>query len=776
MLRRKAMPPDAGNERDRSEAGRAGVLNELPVPCALLDAEGNVEAANQAWSRAIGELTLAVEIGKSFVETVGAGASSSRVAQGIREVLSGKTSAFTYDVASGGKAGARWFRLVATARASGGASVLLVDISDHLQVEHALKESESKFRRMVESVQEYAIFTLDATGRVATWNLGAERIFGYRADEIVGRELAVLYPEDTRAAGRPRECLAHAVRDGRHEDDHWRVRKNGEKFWANTVTTTLRDETGKVRGYSKVIRDLTARRGSELALRDNQARLSGIIESAMDAIITVDERQRIVMFNHAAERIFGVKAEQAIGGPLERFIPERFRAPHTSHIQGFAKTGVTSRAMGRLGTLSGLRADGVEFPIEASISQAVVAGTRFFTVILRDVSERRRLEEQLLQSQKMEGIGRLAGGIAHDFNNLLTVIFGYLGQASSRLESTHPARAALGHALEGAERAATLTRQLLAFARKQIVNPQILSLRDVVTGLEPMLHRLIGDDLTLRVVPAPDTGLVRADAGQIEQVIMNLTVNARDAMPMGGTLTIETMNVMLDEAYCRTRVGATPGEHVVIAMTDTGVGMSPEVMERLFEPFFTTKGPGKGTGLGLATCHGIVRQSDGHIAVYSEPGRGTCVKVFLPRVRTDVSAGGRAAPNGQSPGGNEVVLLVEDNPMVRDLVAQALGDAGYRLLVAENGPAAVRAATDQSKPIDLLVTDVVMPEMSGVQLAEAVSRLHPRVSVIYMSGYTEETIVRHGVEAEGLAFIAKPFTIETMLRKVRSVLDSAKAK
>ncbi|GMV27051.1 MAG: hypothetical protein AMXMBFR58_30820 [Phycisphaerae bacterium] len=500
--------------------------------------------------------------------------------------------------------------------------------------------------------------------------------------------------------------------------------------------------------------------------------LATIVDSAMDAIITVDETQHVVMFNASAERIFGVPVEMAVGSHLDRFIPERFRVAHRHHVQSFGQTGVTTRAMGRLGTLYGLRSDGKEFPIEASISQATAGGRRLYTVILRDVSERRMLEEQLIHSQKMEGIGRLAGGVAHDFNNLLTVMFGYLGVASSFLDPDHKAQAALTHTREAADRAAKLTRQLLAFARKQIVTPRVFSLRDAVMSLVPMLRRLIGEDVTLDVQCAEDTGYVKADVGQLEQVIMNLAVNARDAMPTGGTLTIRTANITLDDSYCRTHVGATPGPHVVITVADTGVGMPPEVLQRLFEPFFTTKRPGQGTGLGLATCHGVVRQLNGHINVQSQVGVGTSVHVLLPREPEGSVGQLELKPATPATGGSETILLVEDNLMVRELVSGALTNVGYRVISADGGSRAVHAAADTPGQIDLLVTDVIMPEMSGVRLAETISRARPAIKVLYMSGYNEETVLHHGVETETMAFLPKPFTVDALLTKIRSVLGS----
>ncbi len=503
------------------------------------------------------------------------------------------------------------------------------------------------------------------------------------------------------------------------------------------------------------------------------AHLWAIIDSAMDAIITVDETQTVVMFNRAAQKVFGVASSNAVGMNLSQFIPERYRGGHSRHVQDFGRTGSTERSMGRLGRIFGMRADGTEFPIEASISHANVGGRRYFTVILRDASEKQRLEGQLLQAQKMESVGRLAGGVAHDFNNLLMAMFNYLSLATRRLEENHPARPHLAHMQEVADRAAGLTRQLLAFARKQTLHPRAINPREVVAGIEPMLRRMIGEDVTLRVLPAPDTGIVMADVSQLEQVLMNLAVNARDAMPGGGTLTIETSNTTLDEAYCRTTMGAKPGEHVVISVTDTGMGMTPEIRARLFEPFFTTKGPGKGTGLGLATCHGIVTQQGGHIAVYSEVGRGTSIKVFMPREKTDAA---QHAPNAPTParpvGGTETILLAEDSPIVSDLAVGALREAGYTVLAAANGVRALALAQSQIGPIHLLVADAVMPEMGGAALAEELAKVRPDTRVIFMSGYTEDTVSQHGVPENAPHFLAKPFMTDDLLRLVREVLDA----
>ncbi len=766
--------PNRGDE-GRSPAGGRPEGALLPMPCALLDSGGCIEAVNGPWREGVGRHALLAGIGTDFVAMLGQLSTTGRVGAGVRAVLRGEADDFTFDFATGGVSGSRWFRLIVAARRdeAGGASVVVLDITDHRQVEEALLESEDRYRRIAREMAGSALCTLDASGRILTWSADAERLTGFHARDLLGREAGELFCPEDRQARVVDAALREAAERGRAKVRGQRLRADGTRFEAESTFSDLRGEGGSLRGYSLRTRDLTGCAPAHHVLRNDYERLLSIIDTAMDAIITVDEEQRVVMFNRTAASVFGVPASEAIGSPLGRFIPARFRQAHAEHVRAFGRTGVTNRVMGRLSTLSGLRSDGTEFPIEASISHAVSDGRRYYTVILRDISEKRRLEAQLLHSQKVEGIGRLAGGVAHDFNNLLMGIFNYLTLASRQIEPGHPAHQTLGRVKEAADRAAALTRQLLIFARKQVVKPTVLSPASIINDLAPLLHRLLGEDIALRIVVAPDVGHVLADASQLEQVVMNLVLNARDAMPQGGTLTIEAKNVRLDEAYCRSRVGATPGPHVMIAVTDTGTGMSPEVLSRLFEPFFTTKPPGKGTGLGLATCHGIVQQCGGHIAVYSEPERGTSVKVFLAHVgEHDGSAQAAPARRDAPRGGRETVLLVEDNAMIRDLAVAALREAGYDVLVAEHGVDALRVAQEAARRIHLLITDVVMPEMSGVVLAERLTRSQPGLRVIFMSGYTEETIAHHGVETASSAFLAKPFLTDVLLQKAREVLDA----
>ena len=395
----------------------------------------------------------------------------------------------------------------------------------------------------------------------------------------------------------------------------------------------------------------------------------------------------------------------------------------------------------------------------------------YYETFVRDVTEQRRLQQQLVQVQKMEAVGRLAGGIAHDFNNLLTVITSYSDLLLEDLGKDDPKRDDVQQVLKAADGAASLTRQLLAFSRQQVLAPRVVNLNAVVEGLQKILRRVIGEDVELAAVLAPDLGAVKADVGQLEQVLMNLTVNARDAMPTGGKLTIETANVEHEPEYALEREAAAVGRFVMLAVTDTGVGMDEATKAKIFEPFFTTKEAGKGTGLGLATVYGIVNQSGGFIWVYSEPGNGTSFKIYLPRIDAPVE-GVKTAGSVSVPRGTETVLLVEDAAAVRAVAKQVLERQGYTVLEAPDGDVALHVAQKHRGPIHLLLTDVVMPVLSGRPLAEQLARVRPDMKVLYASGYTDDSVVRHGILEAGTAYLQKPFTPDSLARKVREVLDA----
>ena len=403
-----------------------------------------------------------------------------------------------------------------------------------------------------------------------------------------------------------------------------------------------------------------------------------------------------------------------------------------------------------------------------------VSGQRSILTVTKDLTEYRKLEQQLWLSQRMEAIGRLAGGVAHDFNNLLTVISGSCLQLLGELDTTDPRRLLVEEIQQAGDRAALLTRQLLAFGRRQVLAPRLMDLNEVVRNAETILRRLLGEDIDLMTVISPEVILVQIDPGQVEQVILNLAVNARDAMPNGGKLTIETAFVDLDESYASTHPPLPVGNYVMLAVSDTGCGISPEIQAHIFEPFFTTKSASQGTGLGLAMVYGIVKQSGGYIWVYSEVGHGTSFKIYLPRVRRD----GRPEPTEEvvplaakpSPGG-ETVLVVEDEDAVRRLVGRVLAAGGYRHLEASNGEEALEICAQWGETVHLLVTDVVMPRMVGPELAKRLQAFYPELRTLYVSGYADQAVVHHSVLERGIAFLQKPFTPDVLLRRVREVLD-----
>jgi signal transduction histidine kinase len=478
------------------------------------------------------------------------------------------------------------------------------------------------------------------------------------------------------------------------------------------------------------------RRRAEEAMRQSQDRLRLIFDHVSDALYVADDAGRIIDANPAACSLSGHSLEKIQTLTMADVLPEN--GTHLLDVR----------------------------------SSAFAPGVLVYTV--RDLTRQRKLEDQLLQAQKMEAVGQLAGGVAHDFNNLLTVIMSY---SSMLLADGAPADANRGDIQaisDAAARAAALTRQLLAFSRKQVLQLQAVDVNAVVTDVEKMLRRLIGEDISLSTHLDPDLALINADPGQLEQVLLNLAVNARDAMPDGGALTLTTDNADLSDEHVDRHMGAAPGKYIMLAVTDTGTGMTKEVQQRLFEPFYTTKGAGKGTGLGLATVHGIVKQLGGDVYVYSELGHGTTFKVYFPHLVTTPDVVVVAAEQREAPRGSETILLAEDDDALRSLAARVLGAFGYNVLVARTGGDALRIVAEHLGPIDLVATDVVMPEMSGSQLVEKVLRARPGIRVLFMSGYTDDEVMRRGVIDGQTAFLQKPFTPDMLAHKVRAVLDLPK--
>jgi PAS domain S-box-containing protein len=496
--------------------------------------------------------------------------------------------------------------------------------------------------------------------------------------------------------------------------------------------------------------------------------LSKAVEQSPAGVVITDTAGAIQYMNRRATELTGYASAEVLGKN-----PRIFKSGTTSPAAYRELWETISAGEEWRGVLQNRRKDGRLWWNAATISPIRDAAGRVthFLAIQQDVTDQRHLEDQFRQAQKMEAVGRLAGGVAHDFNNLLTVISSYSDLLLGDLAAEDPRRADLEEIRKAAGGAATLTRQLLAFSRKQVLEPRVLDLNAVVVGADKMLKRLIGEDIDLVSVLAPDVGAVRADAGQIEQVIMNLAVNARDAMPDGGQLTIETSNVQLDAAYTDQHSAVGPGAYVLLSMTDTGTGMDEHTKAHIFEPFFTTKQQGKGTGLGLATVYGIVKQSGGFIWVYSELGRGTTFKIYFPRVAEPASLPATPAVP-ESLGGTETVLLAEDAAAVRAVARAALTLHGYTVLEAADGRTALELGTGHEGPVHLLITDIVMPGMSGRQLADRLTERRPELKVLFVSGYTDEAITRHGILEPGIAFLQKPFTPDSLARKVREVLDA----
>ena len=534
------------------------------------------------------------------------------------------------------------------------------------------------------------------------------------------------------------------------------------------------DELGRLSAHfnetTAVMRQRTvaeARRAGNLA-----ERLGRILDESRHEIYVCDaETLRLVQINRGAVENSGYAASDLLQRTILDLMPE-------FDVAGFARL-VEPLAEGRRVALTTKfrRQDGSSYPVEVSLQLSTVEDPPVYLVIVQDITERRALEAQLSHSQRLDAVGRLAGGVAHDFNNLLTAMLGYTQVVQSSFAADDLRRADLEEVRKAGLRAADLVRQLLVFARKQVIEPRIVALNDLVANLERMLRRLIGEEVELITRLENGIDAVKVDPSQFEQVLINLAVNARDAMPEGGTLTIATCNQVIDEEASRQRPLMRPGRYVQLAVSDTGVGMSPEVLERVFEPFFTTKEVGKGTGLGLATCYGIVKQAGGFIWAYSDLGHGTTFRVYLPAF----GGGAADAPleagrvDAELPRGNETILVVEDQDQVRDMVARVLTSLGYRVMVARDGDEALTLANEHGNGLDLLLTDVVLPRTNGRRVAAAIGSLYPRTPVLFVSGHAEEAIVRRGELEPGLDYLPKPFTAEALARRVRAALDQRPA-
>jgi PAS domain S-box-containing protein len=549
------------------------------------------------------------------------------------------------------------------------------------------------------------------------------------------------------------------------------VHYQSEQQWFKLLASRITETSSEI-VVSQM--DITRQKQLEEQLRESDvenSKLAAIIEYADDAIISLTLQGIIIGWNQGAERLYGYAAEEMVGHSILILHPLEKHDEYKS-LMHRAKTG--ERVIGF--TTVRKRKDGVLIDVSLSVAGIEVQSGNVtgVSMISHDISKIKRLEEQFRQSQKMEALGTLAGGIAHDMNNLLTIGIGYSDMLIRRLSATDPMRELLAEIHTAGERGAALTRQLLAFSRKQVLEPKVVDLNDIVINTESMLRRLIGEDVVMKSDLGAALKSVRVDPGQIQQVLINLVVNARDAMPRGGRLEIKTANVTLDDSFCRANPDVKPGGYTMLTVTDSGTGMDEATKTHIFEPFFTTKELGMGTGLGMAVVHGIVTQSDGHIEIDSYIGRGTTIKVFLPQVNESISWKKPISKIRPLPTGNETLLLVEDDNAVRTIALHILRSCGYTLLEASNGFEAIKIVQKHVGPIDLVVSDVVMPHLSGRQLAERLEAIRPGLKILFVSGYTDDSVVRHGVIADDVAFLQKPFTPTMLAQKVREVLDDAK--
>ncbi|HET9308326.1 MAG TPA: PAS domain S-box protein [Candidatus Sulfotelmatobacter sp.] len=637
-----------------------------------------------------------------------------------------------------------------------------------------LKKNLALLRGITEGTTD-AVFVKDLDGRYMMINSAGAALIGRSVEEVLGKDDSELLSPDTGPA--VMELDRRVVASGSTQT--YEERAAGADGVSRLYLATkgpYRDAHGEVAGLLGICRDITARKRAEEEIRQSQQKLRFHFDHTPLAVVEWDLDFRVTAWNPSAERIFGYTRQQALGQHGSFIVPDAYREPVDRVWRDLihpAEGRDTPRA--RFGHNDNITKDGRLISCEWYNTPLVDDSGRVFGVasLVQDVTERVALEERLRHSQKMEAVGRLAGGVAHDFNNLLTVILGY----TQLLADNVPARSKMADSTaqikSAAERAAGITRQLLAFSRKTVLKPRVLNLNDVLLNLDSLLRRLIGEDIEVFTVPADDLGSVKADPGQIEQVIMNLALNSRDAMPRGGKITLETANSTLDQTYATDHQPVQPGSYIMLAVSDTGCGMSPETQSRIFEPFYTTKEVGKGTGLGLSMVYGIVKQSGGYIWVYSEPNRGTTFKIYLPRV--DQPAERSADEKRASPAqrGSETILLVEDDPQLRELSSSVLAHCGYNMLVAATPEEGLDICKANHSDIRLLVTDVVMPRINGRELAEKILKVCPKVRVLYISGYTSNAIVHYGVLEEGLWFLPKPFSLSALVAKVREVLDAA---
>ena len=632
-----------------------------------------------------------------------------------------------------------------------------------------LASSTLKSALVTRAVADCALMILDPQGLVRHWSIGAERVMGYAAVEIVGQHFSHLYAEADRDTREPQRALVIAAERGRYEDEGLRVRNDGSTFWANVVVESIRDDAGQLVGYSKITRDITPRKLAEVRLFGEQAKYRAIIETAVDGIVVIDEHGFVQAFNRAAETIFGYAAADVIGRNVSLLMPEPDRSQHDGYIANFRRTG-DAKIIGVGREVTGQRKDGSVFPLDLSIAEWRAGGQRYFTGIVRDITARKEAEENLKhtleklhRAQKMEVVGRITGGIAHDFNNILQVMIGSLDLADALTSGNDELRRLHSAVRRGGMRAERVTQQLLAFARQQPLYPEAINVSRHMHEAIDLFARTLRGDIYVEVDLPSDLWPIMIDVSQLDLAVLNIAVNARDAMPNGGTFKISGRNAAYQGLTLEQGNHGLNGSYVVMTLSDTGAGIAPDVLPHVFEPFFTTKDVGKGTGLGLSQVYGFALQSGGVATVTSSPSQGTSVTLYLPAL--DREAPVRAPDEGVGTTTSKgTVLVVEDDADVAELAAKVLKGAGYAVSQAEHAPAAL-AALAAGAPIDLVFSDILLPHgVSGITLAHEVRTLYPKLPVLLTTGYAEALA---DAEAEGLTILRKPYPRHDLL----SVID-----
>jgi PAS domain S-box-containing protein len=640
-----------------------------------------------------------------------------------------------------------------------------------------------RIQLLIDAIVDYAIYMIEPDGTVASWNSGAARLKGYAPEEIIGKSFANFYTPEDRAAGLPERALATATRAGKYLSEGWRVRKDGSRFWASVVIDAIKDSQDKLVGFAKITRDVTDRRAADQQLLESERRYRLLVDAVVDyAIFQLDPNGIITTWNSGAQRIKGYDAAEIIGSHFDRFYSDEDRS-----------AGVPRRALteaGEKGRFEAegwrVRKDGTKFWASVIIDRirdenGVLIG---FAKVTRDITERKRAQEklaeiqnQLLAAQRLEAVGQLSGGIAHDFNNLMMIVLGNLETAErhSKNLGDHASASlhrALGHAKRGAQRASALTSRLLAFSRRQALDPKPLNVNNFVNGIQDFLQRTLGEKIEVQTVGSAGLWQIEVDHTHIESAVVNLAINARDAMPEGGKLTVEAVNVSVDHDYWSRNPEVSPGHYVLICVTDTGAGMSAETLGRAFEPFFTTKEAGHGTGLGLSQVYGFVKQSGGNVKIYSEVGEGTCIKMYFPRHDGNLSQETDDASLPYAEGDTvETILIVEDDEDVRNYVTETLRELNYQVISAPSAQAALTSLLQDSPKIHLMLTDVVMPGINGRELAKRALEIRPELRVLYMTGYSRNAVVHHGRLDQGVDLIEKPITQAKLALRIREILD-----